>query len=91
MNWLTDLNSFLRSESVQEFWQVFHLALFWLSLLFTIGALWLLISTVRKYEKRKKQIQKELQAPGMEDVRHLFKPFLKEHGIKVDERSAERN
>lgn len=91
MEYWNRIDAFLRSKPALESWPKFHAVFFWVSLPVTAIALWLFISVVIKYEKRKKQLQTRLHSPGMEDVRHLLKPFLKEHGIRADDKYHEKN
>ena len=73
-----------------SFWDKFWLALFGLSVPVMIYLAWRIASMGRRIEERKKQIQKDLHSPGMEEVRFLLKPSLKEHDIQVDD-SLEKN
>lgn len=91
MGFMRELDAFLRSEPVLQFWQRFNLALPWISLPLIAIALWLFVSTDRKYEKRRGQLKKELHFPGMEWVRDFLKPFLKKHNIESDGKQHERN
>jgi len=91
MEFWTQLDAFLRSEPVLQFWQRLNVALLWISLPLTAFALWFLISTGRKYENRRRRLKKDLHFPGMEWLRDFLKPILKEHNIEVDDEQHERN
>lgn len=56
-------------------------------LLFFVFLGWIIL----KNKRDKKKVEKAFHAPEMEDVRNLYKPFLKEHGIKVDGKHYEKN
>lgn len=85
-------DAFLRSNTFLSTWQRFWAILSWISIPVTLFLFWpLLISPGRKLTKRIKQVQKDLHAPGMEDVRHFLKPLCKKLGIEIDDKHQERN
>ena len=45
----------------------------------------------KKYKTRKNEIKEIINAPGMEDVKKLFKSKLEEHGIDYDDKKHEQN
>lgn len=44
-----------------------------------------------KDRKEKKKIKQSFYRPGMEDLKHFYRPLLKKYGIKVDDKYHERN
>lgn len=74
-----------------ETWEKFWIAIFWISLPVSGFFLWRLFSMERKERKLKKQIQRDLHLPGMEDVRKFLKPQFRKHGIDVDDKHFEKN
>jgi len=74
-----------------EFWQKFWEILFWISLPIMGFLIWRIVYMEKQIEKQKKQIQRDLHSPEMEETRHFLKPDLKRHGIKTDEKFYEEN
>lgn len=62
-----------------ELWQYLGIIVLCISIVAFVVFFWLFIDVVRKYEARKKQLRQELAAPGMKDMRYLFKPLLSQH------------
>jgi len=69
----------------------FWLILFWISLPFIAVIILRIISMERKIQERKKQIQRDLHSPGMEDLRHFLAPTMKQKGIKINHKHYENN
>ena len=74
-----------------QLWQKFWEILFWASLPFSFFLLWRILSMEKRASKLKKQIQRDLHSPGMEESRQFLKPLMKKHGIETDDQHHERN
>jgi|GEM_PF-1772696 len=87
-----NVDAFLRSDTFLSAWQGFWTVLSWIGIPLTLFLMWpLLISPGRKLTKRIKQVQRDIHSPGMEDVRHFFKPLCKKLGIEIDDEHHKRN
>jgi len=60
------------------FWAVF----FWVNVIVCLILAIVVIRVVRKYEARRKQLEKDIKTPGLHNLRWLFRHILKEHGIE---------
>lgn len=87
MTWLRQIDAFLRSELAFHFWQEFYLVLSVLGIPVIIFLVWLLFRVGRQYELKRKRLKEVMNSPDMKDVRYLFKPWLKEHGIHTQDES----
>jgi len=74
-----------------EFWQKFWEILFWISLPIMGFLIWRIVYMEKQIEKQKKQIQRDLHLPGMEETRQSLKPHLDKHEIKIDDKFYEKN
>lgn len=72
-------------------WEKCWLSLFWVSLPITVFLIWRITSMERGIQKLKKQIQRDIHSPGMEDVRDFLKPLLRKLGMGTDDNSHRRN
>jgi len=71
----------------QKAWEI----LFWLSLPILGFIVWRLILMEQKFQRSKRQIQRDLHPPSMEETWHLLGEKLKQHSIKVDDKHYEKN
>jgi uncharacterized membrane-anchored protein YhcB (DUF1043 family) len=62
-------------------WAVF----FWINVVICLILGIIVIRIVRKYEARRKQLEKDIKTPGLKNIRWLFKHKLKEHDIDTGE------
>ncbi len=63
------------------FWAVF----FWINVVICSILAIVVVRIVRKYDARRKQLEKDIKTPGLKNVRWLFKYKLKEHNIDTGE------
>jgi len=91
MQTMQKLNSFFQSKAFVDFYQKFTVIGFWISIPICLFIVFLIVRMEKKYKARKKEIKKMIHAPGMEDVRWLFKSRLKKLDIEPDERAHEKN
>lgn len=78
---MTDLQN-IRIDSKIVFWGLGVILPFFL---------WPFILLEKKRRKLKKQLEKDIHAPGMESARTRLKSKLKEFDIKIDDQQHERN
>lgn len=55
--------------------------LFWINVVACLILAIVVARVVRKYEAKRKRLEKDIKTPGLNNVRWLFKHKLKEHGI----------
>ena len=59
------------------FWLVF----FWINVVVCSILAIIVVRIVRRYEARRKQLEKDIKTPALKNIRWLFRHKLKEHGI----------
>ncbi|OQA53882.1 MAG: hypothetical protein BWY44_00011 [Candidatus Omnitrophica bacterium ADurb.Bin292] len=59
-------------------WAVF----FWVNAIVCLALAIVVIRVIRKYEARRKQLERDIKTPGLHNLRWLFKHKLKEHSIE---------
>ena len=68
------------------FWLVF----FWVNVVVCSILAIVVVRVVRKYETRRKQLEKDIKTPGLNNLRWLFKHKLKEHNINEEKQINEQ-
>ena len=87
MDWLRRVDTFLRSENGLQFWRDMdkvYLVLSAIGIPIVLILTWQLLRVGRRYQAARKNLEKFANFPGMEDLRHLYKPLLKKHGIHIE-------
>ncbi len=93
------LNSFLQSDVLMMMLTMTDLQniridskiVFWSLIVLLPIFIWPFILLEKRYRKLKKQLERDMHAPGMESARARLKSKLKEFDIKIDDRQHERN
>ena len=68
------------------FWGIF----FWVNSAICLILAIIVVRVVHKYEARRKKLKADIQAPGLENIKWLFKHKLKEHGVDEDKQITEK-
>ncbi len=66
------------------------MVIFWVNVVVCLILAIVVVRIVRKYEARRKLLEKDIKTPGLNNLRWLFKHKLKEHGINEEKRTNER-
>ena len=69
-----------------SFWAV----VFWVNVVVCSILAFVVVRIVRKYESKRKQLEKDIKTPGLMNIRWLFKHKLKEHGINGEKKTNGR-
>jgi hypothetical protein len=63
--------------------------IFWINVVICSILTIVVVRVVRKYESRRKQLEKDIKTPGLHNLRWLFKHRLKEHDIEGEKQNIE--
>ncbi len=87
---MNEIGSFFKSEKFIYYYQKLSMIAFWISIPICLAIAFFTYHMAKKYDARRNEIEKEINAPGMEDVRWLLKHKLKEHGIEPNTDTPEK-